>query len=207
LFQQQPDGRTAVSTLPPNHEAPGRIDRHLAMLQKLAECGMQLAERAAAEALQEPAADAPKRRRPDPNLLFIRLAAMVRACINQQARLAAGKIPAAPRKTAQTANDPRRHPISAFLHDAIEDSPKPKPARAEIHQAVEPLIDDYLALDPEKLRPGGEIAIEICKEFDIPYTVARMPDGLLIPPGREFGEYLASQTVGEEPPHGLPAKN
>jgi len=160
--------------------------RSVVMLQRLAEFGMQLAEHAAAEALQKPTAEAPKHRRPNPTLLFIRLSAMVRACITQQARLAAGKLPAKPRAPRQTSEDPRRHPISAFLHDAIEDSPKPKTARAEIHTAVEPIIDEYLASDPEMLYAGVQVVIEICQEFDIPYDLARLPDELLCPPGKSL---------------------
>jgi hypothetical protein len=181
-------GRTALNT-PLTDQAQ---TRHLAMLQRLAEIGMQLAERAAAEALQEPSAEIPKRRRPDPTLLFIRLSAMVRACITQQARLAAGKVPAAPRAQGQTGSDPRRHLVSAFLHDAIEDSPKPKPARAKIHHEVEAVIDEYLARDPELRHAGGEVIIEICEKFDIPYDTARMVDDLLLPPGQTRENYRAS---------------
>ncbi len=140
--------------------------RMLVMLSRMAELGMQLAERAAADALQEPVADAPKPRRPDPTLLFIRLSAMVRACINQHVRLSAGQLPTQPRKINE---DPRRHLISTVLHDAIEGSSKPKAVRAEIHAAVPPIIDEYLASDPEMLHAGAQIAIEICRQFDIPY--------------------------------------
>jgi hypothetical protein len=104
LSKQQP-GRTAVNAIPPDHAPPDIPARHIAMLQRLAEIGMQLAERAAAEALQAPpAAEAPKLRRPDPSLLFIRLSGMVRACITQQVRLAAGKLPAAPRERSGGGN-------------------------------------------------------------------------------------------------------
>jgi hypothetical protein len=163
---------------------------------------MQLAERAAAEVQKAPSEDTPKRRRPDPNLLFVRLSAMVRACIAQHARLAAGKIPAAPRArrpTSQPGTDPRRHQISAILHDAIEDSPKPKEVRAEIHKAVEPIIDEYLASDPLMRHAGGSAVIDICQEFDIPFDPARMPAALRYPPGQEHF-FAEDETAATGPP-------
>jgi len=131
------------------------------MLQRLAESGMQLAERAAAEALQEPADDAPKHRRPDPTLLFIRLSAMVRACINQYTRLAAGKIPPAP---------PLAKPRVRGTSASREDSPKPKADRTDIQRAVEPIINEYLEIDPELRLPGGKAIIEACQAFGITHT-------------------------------------
>jgi len=63
--------------------------RNIAILQRLAELGMQLAEQAAAEALRAPyAAEAGKHGRHDPTLLFIRLSAMVQGCITDRIRLA-----------------------------------------------------------------------------------------------------------------------
>jgi hypothetical protein len=102
--QNNQPGLAAVNAIPPDHVSAN----HIAMLQRLAELGMQLAERAAAEALQAPPAEPAKHRRPDPSLLFIRLSGMVRACITQQVRLAAGKLPAAARErpaTGQTVNE------------------------------------------------------------------------------------------------------
>jgi hypothetical protein len=127
------------------------------MLQRLAEIGMQLAERAAAEALQEPADDARKQKRPDPTLLFIRLSAMVRACINQQTRLAAGKMPPAPRPRSQTPPD-------------TTEATKPNPERTEIQRAVEPMINAYLEIDSELRHPGGTAILEVCQAFGIPPT-------------------------------------
>jgi len=203
-FSKQPaTGRTTLNALSPTAAPADCTERHLAWLHRLAEIGMQLAERAAVEAQQPPSEDTPKQRRPDPALLFIRLSAMVRACIAQHARLAAGKIPAAPRTrrpTSPPGSDPRRHPISAFLHDAIEDSPKPKEVRAEIHKQVEPIIDEYLASDPAMVHAGAGAVIEICQEFDIPYDPARMPAQLRYPPCHE--EFLlAEETNATGPPY------
>jgi hypothetical protein len=136
-------GPTLLNAIPP----ADCTERHLATLQRLAEIGMQLAERAAAEALQEQAAETPKHRRPDPTLLFIRLSAMVRACITQHNRLAAGKIPPAPRATAA--------------------SPKPAADRTDIQRAVEPIINEYLEIDPDLRHPGGKAMIEAAQAFAI----------------------------------------
>jgi len=203
-FSKQPTtGRTNLNAFPPTPAPADRTEQHLAWLHSLGEIGMQLVERAAAEAQQPPSEDTPKQRRPDPALLIVRLSAMVRACIAQHARLAAGKIPAAPRArrpTSQPGSDPRRHPISAFLHDAIEDSPKPKEIRAEIHNAVEPIIDEYLASDPGMIHAGAGAVIEICQEFDIPYDLARMPADLRYPPGHKQFR-LAEETNATGPPY------
>jgi hypothetical protein len=203
-FSKQPTaGRTNLNALPPTPAPADRTEQHLDWLHRLGEIGMQLVERAAAEAQQPPSEDTPKQRRPDPALMIVRLSAMVRACIAQHARLAAGEIPAAPRTrrpTSQPGSDPRRHPISAFLHDAIEDSPKPKEVRAEIHKQVEPIIDEYLASDPGMVHAGAGAVIEICQEFDIPYDPARMPAQLRYPPCHE--EFLlAEETNATGPPY------
>jgi hypothetical protein len=62
--------------------------RDIAMLQRLAELGMQLAERTAMEALYAPHA---AEGRSDPSLLFIRLSNMVQGCITDRVRLAAAR--------------------------------------------------------------------------------------------------------------------
>jgi hypothetical protein len=93
------------------------------------------------------------------------------------------------------------------MHDAIEDSPKPKQARAVIHHQIEPRIDERLAEDPELRVCGGEIILDLCQEFDIPFSLSRMPDELLVPPGETaptgYAEFLARQAenlTGSDPP-------
>jgi hypothetical protein len=126
-FSQHQPGRTAVNATPANAatapHAADRTDRLLAMLHRLAEIGMQLAERAAAQALAEPLPrpeGVPRSRRhgPDPSYVFVRLSRFVRETVALEARLAAGKLPRVPRaqatpKGVDASAKPARHAPSA----------------------------------------------------------------------------------------------
>jgi hypothetical protein len=165
---------------------------------------LRIARLTAQEILEAPPAE--KTTRPDARDIFARLTRAVRDNLALESRIAAGILPEAPREAppAHVMSDPRREPISAFIHDAIEDSTLPKPTRAALHDRVEPILDDCLASDPEITRVGGELAAAICGHLGIPYKTARMPDELLVHPGQSIpsahSERPAGQSKGHDPP-------
>jgi hypothetical protein len=161
-----------------------------------------IARRTAQEALQDP--QTPKTPGPDPRDVFNRLTRTIRDNLALEARIAAGKIPDAPREDPlpNPSSDPRRQPISAFVHDAIEDSTLPKATRAALHDRVEPILEDVLASDPEITRVGGELAAAICGHLGIPYKTSRMADELLVLPGQTIASVHQERTGAQvhDPP-------
>ncbi len=126
----------------PAPQAADRSERLLAMLQRLADMGMQLAERAAEQALAEPpprpeSAAQPRRRGPDPRYAFIRLARFVRDTIALEARLAAGKLPLAPRTQAAP------KPVNE-----VANASQPRPAKTGLRQQLDAFIAGGITANP-----------------------------------------------------------
>jgi hypothetical protein len=192
----------------------------------MGELGMQLLEHTAEEARQQSASQEPAQRAragTEQRLVFARLSRSVRETFALEATLAAGKIPASSaerpiqdRRSAEAppgeppanerpgVGDPRRNPISEYIHDAIEESTLPKPTRAALHDQVEPLIEQHIADDPGHAYLGGEIAVMVCEALGIPFKTARMQDELLVYPGMTVSEshreHQARHAPGPVPP-------
>jgi hypothetical protein len=162
----------------------------IAILQRLAELGMQLAELAAARALQDaqPEAGAPEkpRRTTDPSLLFTRLARTVRDTIAMKARIAANIILPVSPEAAKTRKDPRRPFIAAEFDRAVATSDYPKIDRPALRREIDDRLTEALAADPDCLVAGGEFVMTICKEFGLDFDIAQFADELLVPPGHRL---------------------
>jgi hypothetical protein len=204
LFRSYNDrhGRSQMNTIPPSPAAQADADRiaaDTAMLQRAADITLKVAEHIAQQILQEkpPKTETtaePEKpagpRSPDNRMVFDRLIRSLTAVMALKTRIATSRAPHPATRTAATSSEPqpdadiRRHFISAYLHDAIEGTAHPKSVRANLHNEAEFRIDDHLAADLEQKRSGGEIALEICDELNIAFDMSRMPDELLVPPGK-----------------------
>jgi len=202
-------GPNTLSTTQPS--APGETDdarkaRHLATLKRIAELGMKLLERAAEEAEKAPPEPAPQKpgqaTRPanDPRLVFARLSRDLRETMALEARLAAGKLPAAPppREKTPAPPDPRRPAIMGWLHTEIAAKPRPKPESTALLRQIETRLTEYLAEDPGLTLPGAVFINEICEEFGLVFNTRTMDDELLLRPGQPFPTYTPNQEDDED---------
>jgi hypothetical protein len=163
----------------------------IAMLQRLAELGMQLAELAAARALVEAqpenqASEPGRRPRTDPSLLFTRLARTVRDTIAQKVSLTPRTTPAESPAAAKTRKDPRRPFIAAEFDRAVATSDYPKIDRPALRREIDDRLTEALAADPDCLVAGGEFVMTICKEFGLDFDIAQFADEVLVPPGHRL---------------------
>jgi hypothetical protein len=162
------------------------------MLQELAELGMKLARLATQEALADQVpqpTEAPRPRRADPRLIFLRLSHAIRQTIILKSRLAAGLLPAPPRpprasktqppcmEAPNSQEDPRRPLILHYFREGI-DLTRQKSKIATSHRIVEDHIDAELAKDPEARLPGRTLLMNICKSLDLPFYATRMHSDL-----------------------------
>jgi hypothetical protein len=175
------------------HQEADPAARHLAMLQRLADFGMRLAERAAEEALAEPAqhtetAAKSRRRGPDPRYVFLRLSRFVRDIIVLEARLAAGKRPPAPRNTSRGSADPRAPAIRNFMNEIIEASPLAPSIKAGFHNQLNDLIAQCIAADPDRHHPAASIVASICEELGLACDTANLADHRPAPPDHFVAE-------------------
>jgi hypothetical protein len=199
---------------------------NLAMLRRLAELGMQLAELTAREALQEATAkpeqlntESPRARGTDARLIFLRLWHGIHANIELETRLAAGIPPKAPRPrhepappqtlapTAEAPNpdeDPRRAPILHYFREGIDITQKKRKIPIT-HQQIEERVDAELAKDPNRCLPGNFLLLKICKSLDLPFYATRMPIDLLRPPRPLKPASTAAATAPLPENHALPA--
>jgi len=177
----------------------------IAVLDELTQLGLQLARlmcRAATKFLEaepEPpaqGADPKTPSRPSPPdrapafapafaHAFGRIARVIQTGITLKNRLVARQAPpeAAPPAMPETASDPRRPAIAAYLHkvvDALPHHPNPR----VLHRTIEARIDKLLATDPGYTLRGSEIVIPICTDLGLPYDLAKMHDDLIFPVGR-----------------------
>ena len=130
LIAPQPAPAPAAATAPGSVDARVRIERQLAMLDRLAQIGMEVAEacgRQAQDMLTGAPADAadaaeaaPPAARPDPGLVFARVARAVRLTIALQSRLM--KDLAALDRAAAFAEADRRRGRRAYLGGLVEEA-------------------------------------------------------------------------------------
>ncbi len=125
---------------------------------------------------------------------FYRLARFLGETIKLRASLAAGEIPrfARPRMPreqmadaetsedtdpppppAPPAPDPRFKPVAAYLVAAITAAPRNR-AKPEIHRKIPARLQQTIEADPNFTLTGAEIAVKLCKEFHLPYNIAKM---------------------------------
>jgi len=187
---------TQPSRLTP--EAAARRARDIDRLERLAEIGMQLAERAGARALAEnnepePAKQPePKPARIDPNLLFKSLARTVKDIIAIKSRLDAGLVPDAPAHETEasdewhTLTDPRRKHIIRAMDEAIKTSPLPKSEHAALRKTVGHRTLEFLAADPDQTLPAAVAIVSLCNEFKLPFDIRQFDDELIVPPGHKI---------------------
>ncbi len=178
-------GRNTLDSIPPPSDAPpptSRAARRLAMVARLADLAMEIAEGAAVHA-KEAQKTPPEARtaRPDPVLTFARISRCVKDTLVLEARFEAGILPPATREETESEsdNDPRRPVIKNFILGLIEKTPQPKSIKAGFRQQLDPLITECLEDDLEQDHPPGAIVLDICQELGIPCTTAQMPDELL----------------------------
>jgi hypothetical protein len=178
--------------------------RRLAMLQRLGDYGMRLAEQAAEEALAEPRPhndDATKRRRgPDPRNVFLRLSRFVKDIIVLEARLSAGQIPPPPRKTARTAADPRVPAVHTLMNQIIETSPHAPSIKAGFHNQLNDLIAQNIAADPDRHHQAASIVADICDELGLTNDTANPhghPPASQNQPDNEMARMVAATRAAE----------
>lgn len=181
-------GRTHVNAMLPAiaQQEPDPASRHLAMLQRMADFGMRLAEQAAEEALADPphseTAAKPRRRGPDPRYVFLRLSRFVRDIIVLEARLAAGKLPPAPRTTSRSSADPRASVVRQVMKCAIKTSPHAPSIKAGFHNQLEDLIAQAIATDPDRHHTTASIVASICEELGLTEETPNMAEHSPAPP-------------------------
>jgi hypothetical protein len=201
LFRSDPPPDPKTLTTPTPRIASEQVSpavQDIAALDELTQLGMQLARlivRAAtklheAEPEPEPAkadpAAPPRPKTPDYGLAFARVSRAIQTGITLKTRLTNGQIPpeeaiAIP-TPPETANDPRRPAIAAYLHELADAVPH-HPNRRLLHQTLEARIDKGLAADPSFTLAGGDIVIPICKGLGLTYDLAKMHDDLIYPVG------------------------
>jgi hypothetical protein len=162
--------------------AESRAERHLRLLQELAEIGMDIARAVRAEALaavdDDAAAPAPSRfGRSDPGLVFSRIARAVRQTLALEEQIAAGRDKAREehargrRNVEQLIFEQRQEDIREFVARAVEADAAERKLPDE---AVERLLDD---LD-ERLEDGAyddaladgpiaELVERICRDLGV----------------------------------------
>ncbi len=192
-------GRTAVNAMLPKPapatQATDRTERLLAMLQRLAEIGMQLAERAAGQAFAEPPPrpdSAPRSRRqgPDPRYVFIRLSRFVRETIALEARLAAGIIPRSARKASVT--HPGTQTLRQGINDVAKTSPHPRPAETGLRQQLDAFISGSLTAGPAAMpAPSRKVGLA-CDTARIHANILNQPFHLVSEMERIATEALAA---------------
>ncbi len=84
----------------------------------------------------------PRRRGPDPRYVFIRLSRFVRDTIALEVRLAAGKLPRAPRTQAGT------QPTAKAVNDVAKTCPQPRPAKTGMRQQLDAFIGGRITANP-----------------------------------------------------------
>jgi hypothetical protein len=193
-----------IDTSPPTES---RAERHLRLLQELAEIGMDIARAVRAEAVAEAGADepAPSRfGRAEPGLVFSRIARAVRQTLALEARLGEeiGKARAEDERrrvnVAQLVQQQRQDDIRDFVAQAIEaEAVECKTPDSDVERLLDDLderledgcYDDALA---EEDAPIAELVARICddlgvtpdwriwddQDWAIEYLKARTPDDI-----------------------------
>lgn len=159
----------------PTPETPAqRQARQLAMLRRIAERAMALAERADDDAEAAPRDADPK---PDHHLNFTRHARTVRIVIALERNLDADPARATRyRPTSNVHNDPRHAPLRRVLQKEARKHPNP----AQLCRAVDDRIGQELADDPDQQIAIAEILVTLCNELGLDPDLAHLPDEVLV---------------------------
>ncbi len=177
----------------------------IAVLDELSRLGMQLARlmvrqaEVAQDAQLDPAAKTAGHA-PAFAPAFASISRAIQSGIALRSRLAAGQTPpeeAAPVQP-ETANDPRRPSIAAYLHKVV-DALAHHPNRRVLHHTIEARIDKLLAADPGYTVPGSDIVIPICTALGLPYDLAKMHDDLIFPVGRTRKRRIPKLGLDDDP--------
>ena len=124
----------------------------------------------------------------DPAVLFTRLAAVVRACIALESRIAAGA-PAAPGATTFRPADPRLE----LLREGFGIVIKNHPDRAKLMREATTRLEEQLAADPDQTIHPGRLFFDLCEELGIEPDYAKLPDAII------FGAYGPADQDEDEP--------
>ena len=155
-----------------------------------------LSEQAAEAPIHQPAphpkprgtASAASPKQADPAVLFTRLAAVVRACIALESRIAAGA-PEAPSATTFRPADPRLE----LLREGFGIVIKNHPDRAKLMREATTRLDEQLAADPDQTIHPGRLFFDLCEELGIEPDYAKLPDAII------FGAYGPADQDEDEP--------
>ncbi len=128
--------------------------------------------------------------------MFYRIARFVRDTIKLHVSLAAGEIPKLPRQSIRNTNpdcetrqygtlpqqtpapparkaDPRYEPVVNYLMSAIKAAPRGR-CRPDTMQKLPNRLRETIEADPGHTLTGAQIAVKICKEFHLPYNIAKL---------------------------------
>ncbi|MDB5425511.1 MAG: hypothetical protein JWQ29_2927 [Phenylobacterium sp.] len=156
-----------------------RTERHLRLLQELAELGMDIARAVRAEAVEpapEPDDDAapaaPSRFGADLGLVFARIARAVRQTLALEARVAADGRQAQERRQAEEVRrraEQRRNDVRSYVAQAIEaEAAERKTPDHQVERLLDDLderLDDYE--DALQEAPIGALVARICKDLGV----------------------------------------
>ena len=145
-----------------------------------------LSEQAAEAPITQPAPTKPRRtatasaaspKQADPAVLFTRLAAVVRACIALESRIAAGA-PEAPSATTFRPADPRLE----LLREGFGIVIKNHPDRAKLMREATTRLDEKLATDPDHALQPARFLIAVCEDLGIELDLGKLADKYLFKP-------------------------
>jgi hypothetical protein len=153
-----------------------RTERHLRLLQELAELGMDIARAVRAEAVEPaPAPEddaAPSRFGADLGLVFARIARAVRQTLALEARVAADGRQAQERRQAEEVRrraEQRRKDVRSYVAQAIEaEAAERKTPDHQVERLLDDLderLDDYE--DALQEAPIGALVARICKDLGV----------------------------------------
>lgn len=175
----------AASPIPVQGPAE-RKARRLAVLCRLSELGMTLAEAAASKAAQDltetdtpNSPEQPAKRRTDYVLVFTRLANVVRQAIALEDRIDRAA-PSPPGRASRPPPPPdRRRPM---LRDALHKAAAAEPdraARTALCRHIDERIEAELLADPAHAVHVSDILIAICEDLNLHPDVSKLPDELI----------------------------
>ena len=144
-----------------------------------------LSEQAAEAPIHQPAphpkprgtASAASPKQADPAVLFTRLAAVVRACIALESRIAAGA-PEAPSATTFRPADPRLE----LLREGFGIVIKNHPDRAKLMREATTRLAEKLATDPDHALQPARFLIAVCEDLGIELDLGKLADKYLFKP-------------------------
>jgi hypothetical protein len=115
-------------------------------------------------------------------VLFTRLAAVVRACIALESRIAAGA-PEAPSTATFRPTDPRL----GLLREGFGIVIKNHPDRARLMREATTRLDEKLATDPDHTLQPARFLIAVCEDLGIELDLGKLADKYLFKPKKPAG--------------------